>query len=640
MNLFGIFAVLTTGVFCGDMGVIPVEASMRRIMSLGGSIADPDVQWLIKQTDLLLFFVWGGFSQTPMEERQSLIQVIERFVTDSIRTPLGGGVRKAAMIFERRRLRYLPPLDYSRNKYDIPYVLEFALSLAFDLNRHTPGLPSLLSYPDFPLDTERRLLLSSLDSIAGRLGMGIPELAPLSRDQGVQSRKYLEILLDVHAKVENQYTWLCQQTGVDVAYTYRPMNLLRSRFVKSGYSIEDLEQFRSVILPMTNDAQVIEFAKKVGICFDFALRHISFPVFSNFSREWRKRLREEADMDAGIICRELTTKGFQWLLRERPLLASAVVPTPSVYNGAVLVDSSDAKPPVPMENVDPITIRVTRLVEVFALQVPEIREVLQLIHDPISMAEFEAILFNELGGGAVRMHRLAYDLARTLGIRLLSLPMMRERYFRNLSLEQFEGLRRIISCMTRLGGVVGFNPRVIAETWEGVLSYITYALNHPDEIEFISRGLEALTRLYKKFQQDPITSDKYVSVARYRTMAGFLPAYLVFGGFDEARRNLVSDGSDEARLNLSRNIDEFRNGLQWVIDHEWEFVSAVALVNELVDTNGTRLEVDSHVGVVAGFLGERFPEFDEMAIAIDRFFRDPTVGDLHWKPMPGSGYDK
>ena len=53
MNLFGIFAVLTTGVFCGDMGVIPVEASMRRIMSLGGSIADPDVQWLIKQTDLL-----------------------------------------------------------------------------------------------------------------------------------------------------------------------------------------------------------------------------------------------------------------------------------------------------------------------------------------------------------------------------------------------------------------------------------------------------------------------------------------------------------------------------------------------------------------------------------------------------------
>ena len=625
MSLFGVFMVLTTGVFCGDMGVPPTEASMRRIVSLSGSIEDPGVQWLMKQTDLMFIFVWNGFSQTPVEERQNLIQVIERFVSSLIRGPLGGGAQKAAAVFERCRLGYLPRLNLSRNRHVTPDVSELALSLAFDLKHQVPGLPWLLSDPGFPLDTERRLLLASLSSIAERLGMYMWELPHLSDGGGVQSREYLEILLDVYTKVENQYTWLCQQTGVDVAYTYRPMNLLRSR--SQSYGIVELEMFvQSEILPMINDPQVIEVAKRVGICFDFALRHHPVAFFHDFIIDWNMWFLEEADIDAGTICTELMTKGFQWLVEERPLLVSGVVPTGSVYERSVLSGLSDSNPPVPMENSDPITIRVMRLVEVVALRVPEIRQVFQLIHDPISMSMLERILLNELVAGSVRIHILAYELAGTLGIPLLSLHMMRERYLSNLSVEEFEGLRRIISCMARLEGVVGSHPGLLSESREVssnplVVSYITYALNHPDEIEFISRGLQALTRLYKKFQEDPIRSDKYSSVARYRTMAGFLPAYLVFGG------------SERARSNISRNMIKFRFGLQWVIDHEWEFVSPVESLNELVDRNRIRLEVDSLVGVVAEFLDGRFLEFDEMGFAIDRFLRDPQIGELHWKPI-------
>ena len=628
MKIFGLCTIFAAGFGCGDSVVPPAEASMRRIMSLGGSIADPDVQWLMKQTDLLLVFVTNSFWQTPMEERLNLIQVIEKFVSDTIDEAVGVDIRQAAELIERFRLDYTESFQYPIDGENVPNFSKFALSLAYDLKRYAPSLPSLLSYPDFPLETERRELFASLSSMLQRLvpqpetdREGSPgwrhshefelSIKFISNFLEHPSREYWDMLLDVYTQVEDRYNRLCQETGVDVAYAYLPIILLPS--LLQPFNQEWIE----VVVPMMDDARIIGFAKKVGLCLDFALRYHPITSFHQSFSNLAHRFMQRVDTDPDLICRHLITKGFQDLYPRRQyhrLQIVRLVYPPLVDDGSPLTtDLDDDRPPLPMENTDPRTIRVMRLVEAVARGVPEIRDVFQSIPGSASMAMFESILVKALQRPGARIESLAYDLARYYGIRFLNLPSMRERYLPSLYVEEFEGLRRIVSCMARLERLVGGRNEAMA--------YIDFSLEHPDEIEFISRGLEALARLYMKFQQDPITSDQYVSVARYRTMAGFLPTYLVFGG----------SGWDSS--NISRNIVKFRFGLQWVLDHEWEFVSPVESLNELVDRNRIHLEVDSLVGVVAEFLDGRFPEFDELIFAIDRFFRDPTVGDLHWKPI-------
>ena len=287
------------------------------------------------------------------------------------------------------------------------------------------------------------------------------------------------------------------------------------------------------------------------------------------------------------------------------MLRSEVIPSHLIDDGSVLTDLSDARPPTRMESADSRTIRVMRLVEIFALGVPEIREVFQSIDGPSSMTKFERILLKELNREDVQIERLAYNLARILKMPILHLPMMRERYLSSLSPEQFEGLRRIISCMSHIELVVGARYMAFA--------YIDYALKNPDEIELMSSGLQALTRLYKKFQQEPIISGDYHSVARYRTMVGFLPAFVVFGSSGR-------DGIDSTQL---------RQGLEWIMGHEWEFDFPQAPLHELVSRKRFRLEEPS-LRNVSEFHGGRFPEFDEMIFAIDRLLRNPRVGRLYW----------
>ena len=262
-------------------------------------------------------------------------------------------------------------------------------------------------------------------------------------------------------------------------------------------------------------------------------------------------------------------------------------------------------PPIPMEFADARTIRVTRLVESVALEVPEIREVFGMIDGPTSMSKFERILWEHLNADeqqrGAEVGYLAYYLTRWLGIRILQLPMMREKYFYSLSLEQFEGFRRIISCMARLEPLLGRNwvPRAYVLS----LRYLRYALQHPDQIDLMSRGLQALTRLYKRFREDPIRSG---SMSRHRTVVGFLPAYLVF------------ERSDSPHANF--NADNFREGLEWVIANELAFPSSASLT-QLVAGGLFRLEhpMDTVLEVLGGNL---FPEFNEMMFALDRIFRE------------------
>ena len=600
MNLFILFTVFLSGVLCGDAGVSLAEASMARIVSFGCSVEDPDVQWLIKQTDLMYSFVLNAFYRAPIEELQSLIQVIETFVSATIRGPVGIDIREAADVFHRYRTEYLTVLSMPsgvrhRGILENPRISEFALSLAFDLERHALSLPTLLSDPDFPLDPKRRLLLGSLSAIRKRLH---PDLSNdfMTYYPDSKSVEYLEMLLDVFTKVEARYTLLCKQTGVDVAHTYRPMRVLRS--LSWGFDIkEDRRLVRSVILPIIDDPKTTDFAMRVGRCLDFALRHHPFGSLRKSLVRLANFFTMNAEIDSDSICEQLMTKGFQWLAPRR-ILASRVGPTPSV----------DARAPAPMENSDPTRIRVIRLMEIVALRVPEIREVFPLIHDPTAMSKFENILRIELNREDSRIDRLAYDLTRFLKMPILHLPMMRERYLSFLSEEQFEGLRRIISCMTHLEPVVGARHKAI--------DYIDYALEHHDEIELISRGLEALTRLYKRFQGAPIRSGDFRSVARYRAIVGFLPAFVVFGS---SSRGSVSN-------------TKFRSGLEWIIDNEWKFAPS----SDILSRMQFRLADPGVVDTVADFLGEFFPEFDEMSFALDRLFREALVGRLFWYGSQGA----
>ena len=178
-------------------------------------------------------FVLNAFYRAPIEELQSLIQVIETFVSATIRGPVGIDIREAADVFHRYRTEYLTVLSMPsgvrhRGILENPRISEFALSLAFDLERHALSLPTLLSDPDFPLDPKRRLLLGSLSAIRKRLH---PDLSNdfMTYYPDSKSVEYLEMLLDVFTKVEARYTLLCKQTGVDVAHTYRPMRVLNKK---------------------------------------------------------------------------------------------------------------------------------------------------------------------------------------------------------------------------------------------------------------------------------------------------------------------------------------------------------------------------------------------------------------------------
>ena len=601
MNLLCLFAVFIPGVFSGDMGVSPAEAAMRRIIGLGHSTEDPDVQWLMKQTDLLLIVVSSPHWRATVEERQNLINVIERFVSEAISGPLGVDIRDAAAVFEGYSIGF-----HSFNRDDERYISrglsEFALSLAQALANNAPGLPSLLSDPDFPLDAHRRMLLASIASIKRRL-TGSPPWSFLghiykSHVTGIPSPiEYLEMVLDVYTKVEDRYTQLCQETGVDVQHTYRPMKYLRNSW---GYDIEEgTRLIHSVILPMIDDARTIEFATTVGRCLDFAMRHhsvaLSIHSLDDLARYFFAR---HSDLDPQTICDQLMTKGFA---RDQD---GSLIPAPLVDDGRpVLTDFSDANPPIPMEFADALTIRVTRLVEVVALEVPEIREVFGMIDGPTSMSKFELILWahlNPLKLGDAGIGHLVYYLARLLRIPILQLPMMRETYFNSLSLEQFEKFKRILSCMARLEPLVGR---------EGALAHIHHALQHPDQIDLMSRGLQALTRLYKKFQQDPLRSG---SMSRQRTVVGFLPAYLVF------------DRSDDSRGDF--NAQKFRAGLEWVIGHELAVTSPASLTRLVA---GDLFRLEQPMGIVLEFLGGgAFNDFDEMVFALDRIFREPVAHNM------------
>ena len=615
MDLLTHNTVPIAGAVGRDRGTSPAEQSMRRIIRLGCCIDDAEVQWLMKQTDLVLVLVWNGAWEAPLEERQNLIRVIERFVSCAIRGPLGVDIREAAEVFSRYRLEfvsnYVNTRDFIRvfgpgtNNRDLS---RFALFLAFDLEQHAPSLPTLLSDPDFPLDSDRRHLFASLSCIRTRLRLDVDSHALVSIFLKIESREYWEMLLDVCSKVEDRYIWLCQETGVDVAYTYRPIHLLRS--ISWGVDInEDYRLVQSVILPFVNDPQIIEFAATVGQCLDFALRHHPFGSIDESLHSLVQRLwgTEVPNVDGATTCRQLMMKGLRWVGFHRPLYEYEDAPSQLVDDGFVLTDFRDSNPPIPMNNADTTTIRVSRLVEVVALRVPEIREVFQLIDSPTFMSKFERILLNELNREDVRIDRLAYDLTRFLGIRILHLPMMREQYLSSLSEEQFEGLRSLISCMGDL------EPVVVGARYKAI-DYITYALNHPNEIELMSRGIQALTRLYKKFQADPIRSD---SAARFRTMAGFLPAYIVFG---DSIRLPVFNGVDEDDLYILK----FRQMLQWVIDHEGEF-AYLACLRKLVSTHW-----GEPMSMIAEFHGGRFPEFDEMSFALDRVLREPLGGRPYW----------
>ena len=591
MKMFRLFALLIAGFSCGHSGVPSAEASMRRITSLGYSINDPDVQWLMKQTDLMYIFVSDAFWQTPMEERQNLIQVIESFVSDAIRGPLGVDIREAAQVFERYRLDFLAMF-----KGDSPNISMFALSLAFALEIHAPGLVKLSSVSGFPLEADRRLLFASLSSLRTRFHLGQSAYF-ISNFLAEESIEYWEMVLDVYTRVEDRYTWLCQQTGVDVAAVYRPIHVLRS--LTWGSNVENDEAVIHSVIPMIDDPQTIDFAKAVGPCLDFALRHHPFEsmdasLYSLSQRLWSVEL---PDFDHKCTCTQLMLNGFQPPVYD---------PSALVDDGSFLTDSTDGRPPRSMENLDALTIRVIQLVEVLAVRVPEIRQVFQSIDTPTAMVKFERILLNELNRKDARIDRLAYDLARFLKKPILHLPTMRERYLSSLTENQFEGLRRIISCMGHLETLVG--DRSMAMT------YIDYALKNTEEIELISTGLQALTRLFMKFQQDPIKLGSNYSVARHRTLAGFLPAYHVFG--------------DSKHLNVTK----FRQGLAWVIGHESEFTYAPA-VTELVSRN--QLRVGDAMNIVAEFLTGPFPEFDAMSFAIDGMARDRRNGGLpdgnQWK---------
>ena len=617
MNLLCLFAVVVTGVLCGDVTVPPTEASMRRIINLGRAIDDPDVQWLMKQTDLMLVIVSSPHWITTLEMRQNFINVIEHFVLATISGPRGIDIREAAMVFERYRLDFHSDDFYSDAGTDERYkdgdLSMFALSLAFDLERYAPTLPKLLSDPDFPLDAHRRVIFLSLSSIFTRLP---PQLSRFYRGYYKSQftphpTEYLEMLLHAFTKVEDQYTRLCQQSGVDVQYTYRPMVYLGR--LRGLYEWEAERLIESEILPMIEDPQTMDFAISVGRCFDFALRHHPHPSESRFHSLGDHPARSLRPLnglvarwfgeDADMICDELITQGFP---RDSHFVA---VPTPST-------DLADANPPIPMEFADTRTIRVTRLVEVVAvLGVPEIRDVFQAIDGPESMSKFERIVWdelNQLNREGVRMERLAYNLSRYLGIRILQYPMMRERYFNHLSEEQFEEFRRIISCMAHLAPLIG-NQYALDRLRDNmeieVMTFIRHALEHPDEIALISRGLQALTRSYKQFQQDPIRP-----VSRSRTVVGFLPAYLVFGRSDFRS----SSPMDRAAFG-NFNAQKFREGLEWVIGHECAFASRESLTR-LVTRDLFCLE--QPMGIVLEFLS--FPAFEEMVLAIDRIFRVPT----------------
>ena len=614
------------------MGVPPAEASMRRILSIGSSNKDPEVELLMKQTDLLLIFVSNGLWQGRMEEREKFIHVIERFVSATILEPGRVDIREAAYVFERYRLEYIPHFTEVRhldryleaaNNHDLS---RFALYLAYDLERHAPSLPRLVSDPEFPLETERRVLFASLSSILQRLAPaehGIKEsiywrdlhgyelsMNFISRFLQHPSREYWDMLLDVSTKIEDRYNRLCQETGVDVAYTYRPMRWLRS--LSWGRDIERDRRIVPELVAMIDDAQIIDSAQRVGRCLDFAIRHHSFGSFSLTLNQLADLVNSDSHIDPEVTCRQLMTKGFRQLGVHRPVRVSRTVPTPLVDDGSFLTDLTDDRPPVPMENVDATTIRVTRLVEVVALQVPEIREVFDSIDDAASMPRIERILLSELDRENVRIERIAYDLAKFYGVRILALPTMRERYFSSLSEEQYEGFRRIISCMIHLERLVGDKYKAMA--------YIDLALEYPDKIPFISRGLQALTRLYKKFQATPITD------ARYRSVTQFLPTFLVFGTPEEPWRDLshfplrlIPVDPVPYRVHFA----QFRDGLEWVIGHEYAFASPISLTN-LIAPDLFRL--DEPMSIVVELLGGPVHEFDEMSLALDRILREPHGG--------------
>ena len=602
MNLLCLFAVVVTCVCCGDVDVSPAEASMRRIINLGHAIDDPDVQWLMKQTDLMLVIVSNPQWVNSLETRQNLINVIEHFVLATISGPRGIDIKEAAAVFERHRLHFHGE-DLFDGKYSGGCLSHFALKLAFDLERYAPNLPTLLSDPDFPLDADQRVIFASLSSVVKRLS---PQDSRFHRsfymDPKTNRRhptEYLEMLLDVYTKVEDEYTRLCQQSGVDVQYTYRPMLHLRRFMVDRKLALSE-------ILSMIDDPPTIEFATRVGRCLDFALRHHAHPFASEFDS--LVAIASRVVEDPEVICGQLMTRRFP----KYPHLRA--VPTPSA-------EITDANAPIPMEFADSRTIRVTRLVEVFAVRVPEIRDVFRSIDNAASMSKFERILWDELkqySHQGARIERLAYGLTRFIGIRILHLPTIRERYFNYLSEEQFEGFRRIVSCMAHLAPMIGSEYVLDQGPYDAEIEirpYILYALQHPDEIALMSRGLQALLRLYKQFQRDPISS-----VARHRTVVGFLPAYIVFGRSDFR----FFSGMDRSRDHF--HAQKFREGLEWVIGHECAFASPASLTRLVA---GDLFRVEHPMGIVLEFLGGPFHEFDEMVFALDRMFREPVADSLY-----------
>ena len=370
-----------------------------------------------------------------MEERHNFMNVIERFVSETISGPLGIDIREAAAIFENYSIGF-----HGFNQDDMRYqerdLSVIAWSLSQALGIYAPGLPSLLSYPDFPLADDRRTLMDSVGSILRRVNG--PQ--PISFNDDFYKTgelimpcpiEYLEMVLDFLAKIEDQYTRLCRETGVDVAHTYSFMQYFDWDWRHYQESNTDMVKEN---LPHIGNSRSILFAKTVGRCLDFVKRHLPTESWVH----WLDHPTGYSDnYDPSKICEELLSKGI-----------GSFIPVP------VLTDLSDANPPIPMEFADARTIRVTRLVEVVALRVPEIREIFGMIDGPISMSKFERILWEYLRHGEGIVEHLAYYLTRYLGIRILQLAMMRERYFSSLSLEQFEGFRRIISCMARLEPLV------------------------------------------------------------------------------------------------------------------------------------------------------------------------------------------
>ena len=268
------------------------------------------------------------------------MNVIERFVSETISGPLGIDIREAAAIFENYSIGF-----HGFNQDDMRYqerdLSVIAWSLSQALGIYAPGLPSLLSYPDFPLADDRRTLMDSIASIQRRLYGRITFYLKIDRiyngSTGIHPIQYLETVLNVYTKVEDRYTRLCQETGVDVQHTYRPMVLLSRKW--EGHIERDTRLIQTVILPMVDDARTIEFAKTVGRCLDFAMRHSVA-----LSIEWLDYLAHDFattfyNKDPRMICDILMTKGFARDKYGRFLVLS------SDHGRLVLTDFSDANPP-------------------------------------------------------------------------------------------------------------------------------------------------------------------------------------------------------------------------------------------------------------------------------------------------------